>query len=124
MTARHVSVTLLAHYALAASCASTSTSAADHDIDHGIPSRGYPDQGWSTHALGYLDIGTKGYHLAWASRLLLQSKHPRRDIFHDAQATTVGEWHYVGYYLRFLSSLTIRDVTVVHVNTTTTLGEC
>jgi hypothetical protein len=31
--------------------------------DRGNPSRGYLDQGCTTHALGYLDIGTKGYHL-------------------------------------------------------------
>jgi hypothetical protein len=42
----------------------TSTPAPDHDIDHGTPSGGYLDQGCNTHALGYLDIGTKGYRLA------------------------------------------------------------
>ena len=35
-----------------------------HDIDHGDPSHGYPDQGCTANALGSLDIGTKGYHLA------------------------------------------------------------
>ena len=44
--------------------AATSTPAPDHDIDYGDPSRGSLDQGCSTHALGFLDIGTKGYHLA------------------------------------------------------------
>ena len=44
--------------------AATSTPAPDHDTDHGDPSRGSLDQGCSTPALGYLDIGTKGYHLA------------------------------------------------------------
>jgi len=47
--------------------AATSTPAPDHDIDHGDPSRGSLDQGCSTLALGSLDIGTKGYHLACAS---------------------------------------------------------
>ena len=47
--------------------AATSTLAPGHDIDHGNPSRGSLDQGCSTHALGYLDIGIQGYHLACAS---------------------------------------------------------
>jgi hypothetical protein len=39
--------------------AATSTPAPGHDIDHGNPSRGSIDQGCGTHALGYLDIGTR-----------------------------------------------------------------
>ncbi|KAK1608095.1 hypothetical protein QYE76_031768 [Lolium multiflorum] len=58
-----VSITLLPHHL---ACGYINT-APDHDIDHGNPSRGSLDQGCSTHALGYLDIGIKGYHLACAS---------------------------------------------------------
>jgi hypothetical protein len=40
------------------------TPAADQNIDHGITLRDYLDQGCITHDLGYLNINTKGYHLA------------------------------------------------------------
>lgn len=41
----------------------------DHDIDHGVPRTAtstttYLDHGSTTHALGYLDFGIKGYHPA------------------------------------------------------------
>ena len=45
-------------------CGYIDTGISDHDIDHGDPSHGYLDQGAPPSALGYLDIGTKGYHLA------------------------------------------------------------
>jgi hypothetical protein len=62
--ARRISVSLHAHYAPAASCATTSTPSHDYDINQGIPSRGYLDQCCIIHALDYLDIVTKVYHLA------------------------------------------------------------
>jgi hypothetical protein len=51
-------------YAPAASSAATSTSAPDHDIDHGDSSHGYLDQGCSTHRSQLPRHRHKGYHLA------------------------------------------------------------
>jgi hypothetical protein len=45
-------------------CGYLDTGNPDHDIDHGDPSHGYLDHGAQSSALGHLDIGTKGYHLA------------------------------------------------------------
>ncbi|KAK1617543.1 hypothetical protein QYE76_023060 [Lolium multiflorum] len=97
-----VSVTLLR-------TAATSTPAPAHDIDHGNTSRGFLDQGCSTHALGYLDIGTKGYHLA--SPHLFYSPSIR-----DATpSTTLPLWRSVSLGVHFgLSPSTVR-ATVVHI---------
>jgi hypothetical protein len=62
------------------------------------------------NALGYLDICTKGYHLAWASHQHpLQFKLLRRDTIHDVPVVNEGVCQLTGI-LRFLSSLTVRDV--------------
>ena len=45
-------------------CGYLDTGNPDYDIDHGDPSHGYLDHGAPSSALGYLDIDTKGYHLA------------------------------------------------------------
>jgi hypothetical protein len=76
------------------------------------------------NALGSLDIGTRATTSPAPHQLPLQSKHPRRNSVHDAPAMTAGECQPVGSYLRLLSSLTVRDATVVHVATATTAGEC
>jgi hypothetical protein len=56
-------------------------------------------------------------------QLPLQSKHPRRDIDHDAPAPTAGGVSLLGP-LRFISSLTIHVVYVVHDAPATTAGGC
>jgi hypothetical protein len=72
--------------------------------------------------LGYLHIGPKGCHLAWAShRLPLKSEHLRYNAIYYVPATIVGmlsHWVYFGLY----SSLTIRGVPLVHDSTTATAG--
>jgi hypothetical protein len=73
----------------------------------------------SPNALGYLDIGTKGYHLASASHQQpRQFKLLRRDIFHDVPAPTVGGCQLV--LLWFLSSLIVHHVPIVDDATATT----
>jgi hypothetical protein len=38
--------------------------APDNDLDQGNSLHGYTDQGYIIHTLDYLNIGTKGNHLA------------------------------------------------------------
>jgi hypothetical protein len=59
-------------------------------------------------------------------RLPLQSKHPQHNFVHDAPAPTAGGGVSARWFLRlrFLSILTVHDAIVVHVTTTTTVGEC
>jgi hypothetical protein len=45
-------------------CGYIDTGNPDHDIDHGEPSHGYPDQGCSTHRSRLPRHRHKGYHLA------------------------------------------------------------
>jgi hypothetical protein len=45
-------------------CDYIDTGNPDHDIDHGIPSHGYLDQGCSTHRSRLPRHRHKGYHLA------------------------------------------------------------
>jgi hypothetical protein len=51
-------------FGISASCAATSTLAPDNDLDQGNSLHGYTDQGYIIHTLDYLNIGTKGNHLA------------------------------------------------------------
>jgi hypothetical protein len=44
-------------------CGYIDTGNPDHDIDHGIPSHGYLDQGCSTHRSWLPQHRHKGYHL-------------------------------------------------------------
>nr|XP_051196835.1 uncharacterized protein LOC127310183 [Lolium perenne] len=81
---RCVSVTLLARYALPASFAATSTLAPDHDIDHDNPSHDTLHQGCTAQRSWLPRHRHKGYHLARAPRLPLQSKHPRCDIVYKS----------------------------------------
>jgi hypothetical protein len=104
-------------------CGNNDTGIPDHDIDHDISSHGHLDLG-TTPRSRLPRHQHKGYHLTQAPRFPLQAKYPRRDIVDDARGTTTGECHPVGSYLWFLSSLTIRDNSIVHVTTATTAGEC
>jgi hypothetical protein len=45
-------------------CGYIDTVNPDYDIDRGIPSHGYLDQGWSTHRSRLPRHRHKGYHLA------------------------------------------------------------
>ena len=104
---RRVSITLLTHYAPAA----TSIPAPDHDIDHGDPSLGSPSTKVAAPSLSAPSTSAQRATTSPAPHQLpLQSQQLRRNSVHDA--------------LRLISSLTVHDVHVVHVATATTAGEC
>ena len=102
-------------------CGYIDTGNPDHDIDHGDPSH---DSSTSAplHSLGSLDIGTRATTSLEHHQPLLQSKHPRRYTVYDTPTATAGRCQSTGL-LRH-SSLTVRDVPVVHDATATTAGEC
>jgi hypothetical protein len=76
-------------------------------------------------ALGYLDIGTRAItsHEHSSASFTVQASvtqlRPRR-----SRSDCVGVSARWFLRLRFLSSLTVHDATVVHVTTATTAGEC
>ena len=84
-------------------------------------SHGYLDHGSTTHALGYIDIGTKGYHPLEQLVGFLYSQCIR-----DATPSTtflLGLRGDVSPSAAILSSLTVRDAHVVRNATATTAGD-
>jgi hypothetical protein len=111
---RRISVTLLPHLAHAA------TSASAPDIDDDNSSHVYSDQ---THALGYLDIGRKGYHLVEHLTSFLYTP----SFCAATPYTTFPLGISLVVLLQFISSLTVCDAPIVHDATTTTqvdVGVC
>jgi hypothetical protein len=99
-----------AHNSMALSCARDfkcgyiDTNNPNHDIDHGVPSHDYLDQGCNTHRshlprprlqyppLSATSTSAQGLSPRMSTpRLPLQSKQPRRNSVHDALAPNAGD---------------------------------
>ena len=92
------------------------------DIDHGILRTATSITAPPPYALGYIDIGTKGYHPLEQLVGFLYSQRAR-----DATPSTtlpLGLWGDVSLSAAILSSLTVRDAPVVCDATATTAGGC
>ena len=106
-------------------CGYLDTGYPDHDIDYGDPSHSYLDQGCSAQRSRL----PRHRHKGLSPRMSTSSASSTVQASAPRHRPRPSRWDCGGmlaYWvlLRFISSLTVRDVPAVHDATATTAGEC